>query len=389
MRSDLKEKVQGIEQQLLAWRRDFHRFPEIAFQEQRTSQVLRSILEELGLEVTSMAKTGLLARLKGKPGGRCVALRADIDALPVQEEGDKEYVSQNPGAAHACGHDGHMAVVLGAAKILAQLKEFFVGEVVFLFQPSEERPPGGAKPMVEEGALRGVDAIFGLHFWQSLPTGKVGMVKGPMMAQTGDFDLTIKGKGGHGSMPQQTVDPIMVASQIVVSLQSVVSRSVDPLKPAVLSFGTIQGGTIYNIIPEQVSLSGTIRTFAPDVHDTVERRMREIVENTCLAFGATAELEYKRGYPAVVNHPDMVDFAAEVTERTLGAGRIMEIDPVMGGEDFAYFLQKVPGAFMFFGMGDGMSFPHHHPRFDMDEKALPEATLLLTSLTLEYLEKSP
>jgi amidohydrolase len=240
--------------------------------------------------------------------------------------------------------------------------------------------------MVVVGALAGVDAIFGLHFWQSLPTGKVGMVKGPMMAQTGDFDLTVKGKGGHGSMPQQTVDPILVASQIVVSLQSVVSRSVDPLKPAVLSFGTIQGGTIYNIIPEQVTMSGTIRTFDPDVHDLVEKRMRAIVEETCRAYGAEADLSYKRGYPAVVNHPEMVEFAEQVTEKTLGEGRLAQIDPVMGGEDFAYFLQKIPGAFMFFGMGDGMSYPHHHPCFDMDEKALPEATLLLASLVIEYLE---
>ncbi len=388
MNPELKEKVQDIAQQLVEWRRDFHRHPEIAFQEQRTSQVLRLALEEMGLEVESLAKTGLRAKLPGKTDGRCVALRADIDALPVQEQGEREYISQNPGAAHACGHDGHMAVVLGAAKILTQLKDFFVGEVVFLFQPSEERPPGGAKLMVEEGALQGVDAIFGLHFWQSLPTGKVGMVKGPMMAQTGDFNITVQGKGGHGSMPQQTVDPILVASQLVVSIQSVVSRSVDPLKPAVVSFGTIHGGTIYNIIPEQVSLSGTIRTFDSDVHATVERRMREIVENTCQAFGATAEIEYKRGYPALVNHPEMVDFASEVTAKTLGEGRIMEIDPVMGGEDFAYFLQKVPGAFMFFGMGDGMAYPHHHPRFDMDEKALPEATLLLTALVLEYLDKN-
>lgn len=388
MDQELKKKVLNIEQQLVEWRRDFHRFPEVAFQEERTSRALRSTLEEMGLEVEAMAKTGLRAKLKGKPGSKCVALRADIDALPVQEEAENEYTSQNPGAMHACGHDGHMAVVLGAAKILTQLRASFAGEVVFLFQPSEERPPGGAKPMVEEGALQGVDAIFGLHFWQSLPTGKVGMVKGPMMAQTGDFDLTVKGKGGHGSMPQQTVDPIVVASQIVVSLQSVVSRSLDPLKPAVLSFGTIKGGTIYNIIPEQVSLSGTIRTFDPSVHDTVEERMREIVEKTCQAYGAKSELEFKRGYPALVNHPEMVDFASEVTEKTLGEGRIMKIDPVMGGEDFAYFLQKVPGAFIFFGMGDGMSYPHHHACFDMDEKALPEATLLMMSLALEFLHKS-
>jgi amidohydrolase len=372
---------------LIEWRRDFHRHPEIAFQEKRTSAVIRKFFDELDIKVSSCAETGLKAVLEGKHPGKTVALRADMDALPLQEEGDKEYISQKPGVTHACAHDGHMAVAMGAAKLLSKRREELKGTVVFLFQPSEERIPGGAKVMIEEGALNGVDAVFGFHFWQLLPTGAVGVVKGPMMAQPDSFDLVIKGKGGHGSTPHLCVDPILVSSHVISNLQSIVSRSVDPLRSCVVSLGTIKGGTIYNIIPNEVSLSGTVRTFDMDVKKLVRGRIKEIVENTCKTFGATYKLDYKDGYPPVVNHPEMVDFMLDVTRKTLGKEAIRKQDPVMGGEDFAYFLQKVPGVFYFFGMGDGMEFPHHHPEFDMDEKALPGATHLLTSLALTFLQR--
>jgi amidohydrolase len=381
----LKKDVEKLTGKIIEWRRDFHRHPEIAYQEKRTSSVIRQFLESLDIPVTTCATTGLRGILEGLPGGKTVALRADIDALPLKEEGDKGYISENPEAAHACGHDGHMAILMGAAEILSRRKDRFKGNVVFLFQPSEERIPGGAKKMIEEGALEGVDAVFGLHLWQPLPTGSIGIVKGAMMAQPDDFSITVKGKGGHGSMPHTTVDPILVASHLVVNIQSIVSRNVDPLKPVVVSFGTVKGGTIYNIIPGEVSLTGTVRTFDSSIQSLAEKRLREITEETCKAFGATAEFEYEKGYPPLVNHEAMVDFVLEVTGKTLGEDRIQAIDPVMGGEDFAYFLQKVPGAFLFFGMGDGMEFPHHHPAFDLDEKALPQATLLMTSLALEYL----
>ncbi len=381
----LKKDVEELTRKIVDWRRDFHRHPEIAFQENRTSSVLRQFLESLNIPVTPCAKTGLRGILEGMPGGKTVALRADIDALPLKEEGDKEYISENPEAAHACGHDGHMAILMGAAELLSRRKDRFKGNIVFLFQPSEERIPGGAKKMIEEGALEGVDAVFGLHLWQPLPTGLVGIVKGAMMAQPDDFSITVKGKGGHGSMPQTTVDPILVASHLVVNAQSIVSRNVDPLKPVVVSFGTVRGGTIYNIIPGEVNLTGTVRTFDSAIQALAEKRLKEITEETCRAFGATAEFEYEKGYPPLVNHEAMVDFVLEVTGKTLGKDSIQTIDPVMGGEDFAYFLEKVPGAFLFFGMGDGMEFPHHHPAFDLDEKALPQATLLMTSLALEYL----
>lgn len=386
MIDDLRKEAQDLKNQLIAWRRDFHRHPETAFEEHRTSAVLQKFLEEHGIPFQIMAKTGIRGLLRGKTGGKTVALRADIDALPLKEEGDKDYISENPGAAHACGHDGHMAILMGVIELLCRRKNALRGDVVFLFQPSEERIPGGAKFMMEEGALEGADAIFGLHLWQLLPTGTVGLVKGAMMAQPDKFTIRVRGKGGHGSMPHQTVDPILVASHLVGNIQSIASRNVDPLKPVVISFGTINSGTIYNIIPEEVVLTGTVRSFDADVQKLAENRMKKICDSTCAAFGATAEFVYEKGYPPVVNDETMVDFVARVAGGIFGEKRVQNIDPVMGGEDFAYFLKAVPGAFLFFGMGDGMEFPHHHPAFDIDEKALPLATHLMTALALEYLE---
>ena len=383
--ASLKDEINAIGGELVRWRRDFHRHPEIANEEKRTSDVIRRFLEDLGLSVRSAAGTGLIAVLEGAGKGKTVALRADMDALPLQEEGDKEYKSLNAGATHACAHDGHMAVLMGVAKILAGQKESFPGRVVFLFQPSEERPPGGAKRMIEEGALDGVDAAFGLHLFQPLPTGSVGLVKGAMMAQSDEFSLVVKGKGGHGSMPHTAVDPILVASHIVVNVQSIVSRNVDPLKPCVISFGTVSGGTVFNIIPSEVSLSGTLRSFDAAVQALAERRLKEIAEDTARALGASCSFDYVKGYPALVNHAGMVDFVTGVAAKVLGESCLIRIDPIMGGEDFAYYLQKVPGAFFLFGAGDGCPFPHHHPGFDIDERALPQATLLLASLALEFL----
>ena len=388
MREKLKKDAEEIAGQVVEWRRDFHRNPEVAFQEKRTASVIRQYLENLGIPVTECAETGLRGVLQGDPGGKTVALRADMDALPLKEEGDKEYISQNPEAAHCCGHDGHMAILMGAVKLLSERKNEFKGNVIFLFQPSEERIPGGAKRMIEEGALEGVDTIFGLHLWVPLPTGAVGVVKGPMMAQPDAFTIIVRGKGGHGSMPHQTVDPILVASQIVVNAQSIVSRNMDPLKPAVVSFGTIEGGTIYNIIPGEVRLTGTVRSFEPEIKNIAKKRIEEIAEGTAKAMGASVEFSYEEGYPPLVNDETMANFVLDVAKRTLGKDKVVDIDPVMGGEDFAYFLEKVPGAFLFLGAGDGMDFPHHHPAFDIDENVLPQGVLLMTSLALEYLNQN-
>lgn len=383
--ASLKDEIGALAGELVEWRRDFHRHPEIANQEKRTSGVIRRFLERLGLFVRPAAGTGLIAVLKGAGEGKTVALRADMDALPLQEEGDKEYKSLHPGAAHACGHDGHMAILMAVAKILARRKKRFGGRVVFLLQPAEERPPGGAKRMIEEGALDGVDAVFGLHLWQPLPTGSVGLVKGPMMANSDEFSLIVRGKGGHGSMPHTAVDPILVTAQIIMATQTIVSRNINPLKPCVVSFGQVSGGTVFNIIPPEVTLGGTVRSFDPDVQSLAEQRLRQIAEETSRTFGASCHLDYIHGFPALVNPGEMVDFVAGVATRVLGPECLKPLEPVMGGEDFAYYLQAVPGAFFFFGAGDGCLFPHHHPAFDIDEKALPLATLLMTSLALDFL----
>jgi len=382
---DLKEEVFSLTNELVRWRRDFHQHPEIAFEEKRTAEVIDNFLRELGLSVRRVAGTGLVAKIEGAKKGKTVALRADMDALPLQEEGEKPFKSLHPGATHACAHDGHMAILLATAKILAKRKDILPGCIILIFQPAEERPPGGAVKMIEEGALEGVDAIFGLHLWQPLPTGSVGLVKGAMMANSDEFTLTVRGRGGHGSMPHQAVDPILAAAQIIINVQSIVSRNVDPLKPCVVSFGTIDGGTAFNIIPDEVRLRGTVRSFDAEVQALAEKRLREIAEQTAAAFGATAFLEYKKGFPAVVNHAAAIDFVADIARHVLGENCVITIKPVMGGEDFAYYLQKIPGAFFFFGAGDGCPFPHHHPAFDFDEGALPTATLLFTSLALQYL----
>lgn len=383
--ADLKREAVALSEELVRWRRDFHRHPETANQERRTAEVLHRYLEHFGLRVRPAAETGLIAILEGTEKGKTLALRADMDALPLQEQGEKPYKSVNPGAAHACGHDGHMAILIGVAKILAARKQSLRGRVVFLFQPAEERPPGGAKRMIEDGALEEVDAIFGLHLWQPLPTGSIGILKGPMMANSDEFSLLIKGKAGHGSMPHTTIDPILVASHIVVNVQTIVSRNIDPLKPCVVSFGSVSGGTAFNIIPAEVTLIGTVRAFDSNVQALAERRLREIAEETARAFGASCEVDYRRGFPAVVNASAAVDLVTKVARNVLGPDCLRPVDPVMGGEDFAYYLQKVPGAFFFFGAGDGCPFPHHHPAFDIDERALPLATLLMASLALEFL----
>ncbi len=385
----IKEELNLLTPEIIAWRRDFHQHPEIAFNEKRTQEVIYKFLQGLGLKVRPVAETGLVATIVGAQRGKTVALRADMDALPLEEEGDKPYKSLHRGAAHACAHDGHMAILMGAAKLITGLKNKLPGRIVLIFQPAEERPPGGAARIIGEGVLEGVEAIFGLHLWQPLPTGKIGLVKGAMMANSDEFTILVRGQGGHGSMPHQTVDPILVASQIVVNVQSIVSRNIDPLKPCVVSFGTIDGGTAFNIIPDEVRLRGTVRSFEADVQALAEKRLREIAEGTAQAFGASAYFEYKRGFPAVINHPKAVDFVIEVARQLFGENSLELINPVMGGEDFAYYLQKVPGAFLFFGAGDNCPYPHHHPAFDFDERALPAATLLMTSLALSYLLDQP
>jgi amidohydrolase len=383
MTSGLAGEIEGLVPALIDWRRDFHRHPELAFQEERTSGVVRAFLESCGIEVRPCGRTGLRGVLRGGLPGRTVALRADMDALPVAEIADHGYQSQNPGVMHACGHDGHMAILMGAAKVLAARRATLPGTVVFLFQPSEENPPGGAPLMIEEGALEGVDQIFGLHLWQPLPTGLVGLCSGAMMAQADEFAVTIQGRGGHASQPHLTVDPVVVASHVVVAAQTIVSRFADPLQPAVVSFTTIHGGRIHNIIPDAVTMTGTVRTLDLPTQRLIKQRLGEVCEATCRLFDATADFRYDDGYPPVINEAASVELASRVAAREFGAERVRTIAPVMGGEDFAYYLQHVPGTFVMLGMGDGRPYPHHNARFDIDEAVLPLGVRLMTSVALE------
>ena len=385
MTEESRREAEGMAPLLVRWRRDFHRHPELAFEERWTSGVVRAFLEECGIEVASCAGTGLRGVLKGAEKGRTVALRADMDGLPITEEGDKEYRSQVPGVMHACGHDGHMAILMGTAKTLAGRRGSLRGSVVFLFQPSEENPPGGAKRMIDEGALDGVDRVFGLHLWQSLPTGIIGTRAGALLAQPDNFKLVVRGRGGHAALPHLTVDPVLVASHVVVAAQSIASRFLDPLKPVVVSFTMVHGGTSHNIIPDSVTLTGTVRTLDAEVERAAQHRLREVCEETCRSFGASAEFTYEEGYPPVVNDAGMVDLVARVAQREFGEQSYATMDPVMGGEDFAYFLRQVPGAFVMLGMGDNQPHPHHNARFDIDERALPIGVQLMTEVALEMM----
>lgn len=381
----LAAHAEELTETLVGWRRDFHRHPELGFEERRTSDVVRRFLETTGIEVRACGGTGLRGVLKGGRAGRTVALRADMDALPIAEIAEHDYVSQNPGVMHACGHDGHMAILMGAAQVLARRRESLPGTVVFLFQPSEEKHPGGAPAMVAEGALEGVDQIFGIHLWQPLPTGIVGLCPGPMMAQPDEFEIVVRGQGGHASQPQVTIDPVLTAAHLIVAAQSVVSRSTDPIQAGVLSITTIHGGSASNIIPDTVTLAGTVRTLDLATQHLIKRRLQEVAERTCGLFGATAEFHFEDGYPPLVNDPGSVDLVAKTAAREFGEQQVRRIPPVMGGEDFAYYLEKVPGAFAFLGMGDGRPYPHHNARFDMDERALPLGVRLMVSVALEML----
>jgi amidohydrolase len=383
--SDLARAVEPLAESLVAWRRDFHRHPELAFEERRTSSVVRKFLEAEGIEVRSCGRTGLRGVLRGTRPGRTVALRADMDALPVEELSDHDYRSENPGVMHACGHDGHMAILMGTARLLAARRDEMPGNVVLLFQPSEENPPGGARLMIEEGALEGVDAVFGLHLWQPMPTGVVGLRAGAAMAQADEFQVVVRGRGGHASQPERTVDPLLVASHVVVAAQTIVSRFASPLEPVVVSFTTIHGGRIHNIIPDEVSMSGTVRTFDPETQRAVKRRLGEVCEETCRLFGATADFTYNDGYPPVINDAASVELVRRVAAGELGEDAVQAVPPIMGGEDFAYYLQHVPGAFALLGMGDGRPHPHHSARFDIDERALSVGVRLMTATALEML----
>lgn len=358
--------------EITAWRRDLHENPEILFDTRRTAGLVAERLRDFGCDevVTGIGRTGVVGVIRGKANGsgRTIGLRADMDALPIHEQTGADWASKTPGAMHACGHDGHTAMLLGAAKYLAETRNFD-GTVVVIFQPAEEGG-GGGREMCEDGLMTrwNIDEVYGMHNWPGMPVGTFAIRPGPFFAATDQFDITVRGRGGHGAKPHETVDPTLTASHIVLALQSIASRNVDPVDEIVVSVTSFEtSSTAYNVIPAEVALKGTVRSLSAQVRDLAESRLRALADGVASAFGASVELRYHRGYPVMVNSPDETAFAAEAARRV--AGDCTEAPLIMGGEDFAYMLEERPGAYILVGNGDTAGV--HHPEYDFNDEAIP------------------
>jgi len=387
MSNDLRADAQELYQQLVVWRRQLHAHPELSGREELTARFVAEQLRALGYQPRERIGDtfGLIADLDFA-GGEPIALRADMDALPIHEETGVEYASASDGVMHACGHDAHMAMLLGAARLLAGRRDELKRPIRLIFQGSEELQPGGAAPLIAAGVLEGVSRVFGLHIWSELPIGTLGTRVGPFMSGVSDMSVRIDGAAGHAAMPQQCVDPIVVAAEIITALQTVVSRSIAMSDSAVVTVTQVNAGTAVNVIPPTVELRGTIRALDRDVRDTVERRVRELVGGIARAHGASAEIDVTRGYPPLVNDREAVEQALRAARAIgLAEGRLLTLPVQGGGEDFACYAERVPSAFLFLGGGNeaqGRTFPHHHPQFNVDEDALPVGTALLAQLAL-------
>ena len=390
------ERIQTLahatDAQVLAARRRLHEFPELSFQESETAAFVAEQLRAAGYDPrTGVGGHGVVAVLRGGRPGRTVGLRADMDALPLNETNDLPFKSSRPGVMHACGHDAHTAMLLGAALALKQVQGDLAGNVVFLFQPAEELPPGGAKPMIEAGALDDpkVDCVFGLHQGNFLDVGCFAVAPGPRQASTDTFHVTISGPGGHAAMPHYTADVIAAAAAAVTAIHQIVGRRLPAVQPAVITIGQIHGGTKENIIPEQVEMSGTVRVFDEGLRTVVRDRIREAAEGAAAIFGAKAALTYESGYPSVVNDAAMAEVARQAAARIVGEERVFRPEPIMPAEDFSYFLQRVPGAFASIGAGTPGSFNRgasHSPSFFLDEGALPLGVAYYVALVTDLLD---
>ncbi len=381
------ESIRKFHDELTVLRRDLHANPEMGFKELRTSGIVAGALEALGVEVhRGIGQTGVVGVIEGQrtDSGRMIGLRADMDALPILEENKMAYCSTQSGLMHACGHDGHTAILLGAAKYLAQNRHFN-GKAVLIFQPAEEGL-GGAKAMLEDGLFERFpcDAIYALHNWPALPAGMIGINPGPMMAASDRFEIKIDGRGGHGAHPYQTIDPIIVAAQLITAIQTIVSRNVHPVESAVISFGHIQAGNAAapSVIPSHATLIGTVRTFSDDVQKIVESRMRKLVATIADAFGATAELNYKRQYPATINTEKEANFLADIASDLFGEERVVRnLIPSMGSEDFSFMLQQKPGAYFRLGQGGAEQGKLlHNPNFDFNDEIIPMGSSMFAAL---------
>jgi len=379
--TDIRQDVDEILPGVVADRRHLHENPEIGFQEVKTAAFVSERLQALGVEDirTGINKTGVTGLIRGTGSGagadKVVLVRADMDALPILEENKVDYKSQNDGSMHACGHDAHTAMLLGLSRLLMDRRDQFAGTVKVLFQPAEELPPGGAEGMIREGVLEDphVDVVFGLHVSSDTETGVINVGHGPVMAAADQYKITVQGRGGHGASPQQTVDPVIIGSHIVVALQTLVSREVDPTDQAVVSNCVFKAGEAFNVIPDTATLMGTVRTFLTDTQDHLEKRMGEVASGIAEAMGGKADTVYTRGYPATVNDEEMSNLVRDAARGIVGDENVQIAEPKMGAEDFSYFLLERPGCFFFVGTKNDekdSGWPHHHPRFDIDEEGM-------------------
>jgi amidohydrolase len=384
--SRIVELSKSLNDYIVSIRREVHAYPELRFEEFRTSELVFNELKSLGIDVYRVGGTGVVGVVRGR-GDTTVALRADMDALPIQEENDVPYKSRVPGKMHACGHDAHVAMLLGAAKVLVSVKEYLRGSVKLIFQPAEEGG-AGAKKLVEEGVLDGVKAIFGIHVWAELPSGVIATRRGPMNASATSFVIRIKGLGGHAAHPELTKDPTTPAVDIYNAIQKVVTRNVDPFTPIVVSTPRFEGSNASNVIPDEVRIYGTLRVFDLGLRDRVLKRIEDIVKYYSLAWGCEGTLEITDvSYPPVINDSELADFVLRVASKL---GEVREAPMSMGAEDFSYYLEKVPGVFIILGIrneGKGIIYPHHHPKFNVDEDILWRGTALHALLTYNYLKE--
>ncbi|GIN58676.1 putative amidohydrolase YhaA [Lederbergia ruris] len=391
MKEQLFEKLNRSYDEMVEIRRYLHQHPELSFREKKTAAYIAKYYQNLGITDirTGVGGNGIVAKISGGKPGKTIALRADFDALPIQEETGLPFQSTTPGVMHACGHDGHMAILLVLAKILFEMREELAGNYVFIHQHAEELSPGGAKPMIEDGCLDGVDAIFGTHLWATVPYGTVAYRKGPIMAAADRFEIKINGYGGHGAQPHKTKDSIVIASQLVMNLQQIVSRKVDPIESAVLSIGYFRAENSFNVIADQVILGGTVRTFKPEMQEMIEKELERITRGTCHAADCDFEFHYYKGYPAVENHDEETELLVQCAKEIPEIDLVEESVPEMTGEDFAYYLKNVQGTFFFTGAKPenlSVPFPHHHPKFDINEKAMLAAAKTLGLVALQAAE---
>jgi len=386
--TSIQQKIDALYEDTVKTRRYLHQHPELSFHEEQTSQYIADFYEALGIPYEKhVGGNGIVARLEGGKPGKTIALRADFDALPIQDEKDVPYKSTIPGVMHACGHDGHTATLLSIAKAVYPYKDELPGTLIFLHQHAEELAPGGAKPMIEAGAIKDADAVFGTHLWATTPVGVIQTTKGACMAGADRFTITVQGEGGHGGYPHETKDALVIGAQLVTELQQIISRKLNPLDTAVITIGQFKAGQAFNIIADKAEIVGTVRYLKQPIQEIVIQEMERFIEGVAAMHDVKIVLDYFKGYPPLTNHEEEAELVLSACSSVPGVERAEESVPNMAGEDFAYYLLEKPGAFFFTGAAPEKSYPHHHPKFDFDERALPIAAKSLLACYFAYQEK--